>query len=297
MCNYALELSKSILNLEVQKNRVLERDAKLKRLCHCRREILRYYIEACQLLLVRTAARVVRYADDREESFATVNDIDALKRWFDRTVYAKMIEDPMVANKMVVMFQLIQANLDDQFFSFFSERYGDVVRTSKVMTAAYDDRSVPVDELFDAMASWFEASIFNALALKIDCSSISDAIYDDFNVPRDSDCCPFNRKENVCGRCEQCRTSVAKTEECSSMHDSMEDHEDIYLYIVDEMIGTDQWIVSFFDSVIKYHLKPKTVKVTLDFSLVDEIKMTEDQLATITKIGESFKALEMTNLR
>jgi len=287
MCNFAVDLATSILNLEIRKNRILEKDSKTKRLCHCRREILKSYIKASEMLFVRTTARIMKFIDDHNPQYASIHDPDELREWFRSATYSSMYSNPCVSNKMVVVFKLLQEVLDDHFFDFFQEKYEKMINEMDPSTIRSDSKLPVVRDFLNEMSEWLEASVFNILSIRIDCRHISDEIYSDYYVPRDTQCCTLN---NELGNCSSCVFVDNKMTDCSSQHDLMVNHgEDIHLYIVEEMLGTEGWMSNFFTTINKYHTNIQNVYLILDFSLLETDQIiNQKNIDAINKAKEIF---------
>lgn len=293
MCNFAVDLATSILNLEIQKNRILEKDQKLKRLCHCRREILKSYIRSCEMLFVRTTARIVKYLDDKDPRYSTIHDPEELREWFRSATYNTMYENPCVSNKMVVLFKLIQEVLDNHFFDFFAGKYEQmIIQIQPEHVTSKSDIPV-VKDFLNEMAEWLDTSIFNILAIRLDCRNIDDRIYEDYNVPPDTQCCTLNTD---LGNCSECVFQPNKDEDCEKQHDIMEQYgEDIHLYVVDEMLDTKGWLENFLKTVNKYHTRINDVYLVVDFSLLESNrKMNKDNMRAIKTATDIFRSVSFT---
>lgn len=298
MCNYAVDLAKSIINLEVQKQRVIEKDERQKRLCHCRKEILKTYLNTCQLLLIRTSSRVIKYVEDKSIDYAKIHDTEELKRWFHENAYVSMYNNPCISNKMIVVFNLIQSMLDDHFFTFFTEKYHELLTTINEWPLPFtDEAEIPMADLFEEMNEWFEASIFNIIAIKLDCNKIDDQIYDDFEIPHDEKCCPLKTEMGICESCVFVRNDLISN--CRENHHAMETvGEDIHLYVVEQMLISKGWLLNFFGTIGRYHLDPVNINVVLDFSLIDPdqpYELTDDDKKDLEVIAKGFRSFQIIN--
>lgn len=260
MDSFSLDLSSLIIHLEYQKKRIGENEATKKRMCYCRSRILDRYTATLQKFLIRLSARTLKFYDDH--NYAITTDMSDLKKWFFEEIYASVYKDRAVSNKMVLLFRLVQENLDQEFFEIIDQKYKDIILNHRISNEV--DYEGVLTELYEEIRSWFELLVYNVLAVQLNCLNISDKIFEDFDVPKDRVCCGIQMEE----RCVDCIYST-HCRKCTS-HDVAAKGENIRLVITNELISSPRWMNNIFDVVKLYHMKLDEVTMDFDFRMYDK---------------------------
>lgn len=283
---FPIELARSIMNLELQKETILKKDIKARRLCYCRKQILLNFTYICQLIYIRFTAKLIKFIDDQNVDKVTVED---LWEWYNHEIYKKMYDDPNLSNKMILIFNLLQDSLDEQFFEAFELKFKGTVNSSD--SAVFN---AMVHQLYEDLNEWMENYLLNILTLKLDCMRISDQLLLDYNIEDNFNCKGDGLNDSGCIRCT--------SNECPALgigHDAYYAEEEIHLYMCDEFEdGT--FLNKYFDIIFKYHKNPKNIKIIFDFMLYDEdekIMFTENQRRMVMNAVEKFKSVNIINHR
>jgi hypothetical protein len=280
MSEFSIELANSIINLEMQKERILKQDIKLERLCYCRKQILYNFTSVCQMFFIRFTARIIKFLEDGDiDKTTSIND---LKQWYEHEIYKKLFDNDDTSNKMIVIFKLLQDNLDEQFFQLFNYKFKGVIE--KFTPETLPEFKTELLEVYADVYDWIENHLLNILSIKIDCSQISDEIIDFYSNNN-----PHNATVH---RCDvfQCPSTDA--------NHLMYAEEEIHLYMSDEF-DNEVFLVNYFDIIAKYHKFPQNIKITFDFILYDEERFKFTELLrniTIQNLG-SFKSVAIINYK
>lgn len=278
MQTFSMELAKAILNLEMQKEKLIsENDIRL-RLCECRLKMLKNYIHVCQLMSIRFTSKVIKFMEDFERDKSNVRD---LKSWYYTEMYDKLYISKSTSSKMILLFRLLQDKVDEEFFSVFESKYDKIIK--EFDENEFDEFKARILNIMDDIQDWMEEHILGLLSLKIDCDNIDDSIITDLGYILEP------KKGNEKFKCE-----CSEPDNCQSKH-LYDSGEVIHLYITNESIE-DKSICAYMDLIIKYHTNIKNISVIADFQLLDH-KVTCDgiMIEKLESVIKNFKNLSIIN--
>lgn len=291
MENFALDLSSMIIHIEYQRKRLLENPDAKKKMCGCRIELLNNFSSVMQKLMIRLCSRTIKYAEDFDIEKATA--FEGLEHWFEQEMYEKMIVQTNVSNKMVLLFRLLQQDVDRRFFDRINHDFEDALQ--KIVDCRESDIDSMLEEVLDDVKKWFEMFVLNLLAIQINCQNIDDSIFADNDVPNDGMICAT--KSTPGKSCENCANTACNA--CCRVHDTLvQAGEMITLIVTREMLRTPGWIETFFETFLYYHTNVEAVTLRLDYRMFDKsdpLMFTDDCQARFEKAQSVFSKIQIKN--
>ena len=276
-----VELARSIFNLELQKTKIIDNDKKTKRLCRCRRKMLANYSSVCQQFFIRVSAKIIKYVTSRDMDNVTILD---LKGWYDDEIYTKLYEDDRVSTKMVLIFQLLQETIDDNFFDRFEPKF-----KSAIGHIDQPDFNTQIHDLYGDINEWMEIYLQNILSLKIDCTHIAEELLTQYNKVENFDCIHNADGSHCIGMCDGCPAIEIG-------HDVYYASEELHLYVSEEY-EDGAFLGDYFELLHKFHTRPENIAVVFDFRLCESsvFKLTQVHKNLITFAAKSFKSVHIIN--
>ena len=259
MERFSVELATSILHLEMQKEQILKENEQRERLCSCRLRILNNYIHVCQIFFIRFTSRIIKFLEDN--NIAKTMITGDLKRWYGIEMYDKLYAKRCISNKMVLLFKLLQDRVDKDFFKAFDARFKMLIKTYEPERS--EEFCAEFITMYSEILDWMETHILGILSLKIDCDNIDDSIIEDFKPYLEKMGDKYECKDVVCDTCK------FHVDECPSK-DVFVDSEEIHLYVTEETMADDMWLIEYFKLLQKYHKNLKDVALIIDYVLFDE---------------------------
>jgi hypothetical protein len=285
MEGFPLELARSIINLELQKENIIERDAKPKRLCYCRKQIFLNFTHICQLMMIRLTSKLIRLVDDIHPTKSSITDI---WEWYENEVYTKMYDNPEISNKMILIFKILQDSSDSLFFETFESKFKHTIETSK----SPDEFRENVHGLYELLNEWMENYMMTIMTLKIDCMKLSKDLLSEYGMEENFECKGDGLDSNGCKRCD--------TVTCPALglgHDEYYAEEEVHIYMCDDF-DDGKFLTKYFDIICKYHSFPKNIRIIFDFvwyNRADKTLFSETQRQLVQYAAEKFKAVDIIN--
>lgn len=291
MDSFALNLSSAVINLEYLKKRVLENPKTASKMCYCRRELLENYTSVMQTFLVKAASRVLKYLEDENSNF--ILDTSDLRDWYYEAAYEKFYTDPKISNKMVLMFRVLQELLDANFFEELNRALSDIAER-KSSEATSEVFNCLLNKLFSKVRIWYEVFTFNVISIRIDCRSISEELFNVYNVPKDSPFCDEGKGQD----CKNCSLTTSRENRCILHETVLKDGEKINLILTKEMIDAPGWIESFYALFAEFHKDTKQITLCADYRLFDDhniLTYTQQNYNRILLAKEIFGKVKIVN--
>ena len=254
MDKIALTLASTILNFEIQKKVIIEKDVELQRLCFCRKTILEKYTIISQLFFIRVSSKIIKYFDERRDDM--IIDVSDLIEWYTTEMYTKMFLEGVVSPKMLLLFKILQSKYDQQLFATLNDNMKQLIHADKETSAPL------ISAVFEALSDSLEESLLNIISIKIDCLKLSNAmlvdnaIVDNFKCVYSGDC-----TTNIYSLCMRHYPTI-------NWHETYYKDEEMHFFIDADF---DEETIPFCTNfLLKYHSNTKNIMIILDSTLLNE---------------------------
>lgn len=235
--NLALELTRLVLDLELQRNEILSSKAVKKALCHCRRLLIDEFINTTQLLIVRFISKLIKFSEDMDTKKAT---IDELKTWFYTENMVKMCSSDKVNTKYMALIYILSRDLVDRFFAEFEDRFEHILNIYN--TDDNKELFKAINIVFELLKEWVDEYTLLLVGIRLNCYSIKDEaiteLYEHINIDHMSDFV------------------------CNAITD-----EALVLYISNSY--EHKGYISIVDNLARYHKDIGNIDLVIDFQFMD----------------------------
>jgi hypothetical protein len=316
--NYAIDVAKAIIDLELIKQEAFSGKSFSKRICHCKAIIIDNYITVCQLLYIRITSKVIKYIEDLYNGKITSIDsilrekifgFTTLKEWFKYYAYIKLAKYEYVSKKILIIFNKIQSIIDNSLFDYFENEYRKFINEilNEINHADEELLYKSLKDLYLNMRNWFETSIFNIIGINVDCNNIKDDIFDEFDISKDllvnknfclQECLSHMGESSHKKPCNPDCLVNCKDKRCITHDYITNTKEFIHLIILPEMLMKgNNWFTNYIDTFKKYHTNPKSIDFIVDYMLLEEdfYKWNNDTLFRLNLLIDVFDRIYVIN--
>jgi len=268
--NFNLELAKTIINLEVQKETLISENKIKERLCPCRLKLFDQYVKVSQALVVRFTGKVIKFLEDYNKELTRFDD---LENWYYTNMYDNLLKKETIEIKTILLLRLLQDKFDANFFKTTDIKFKKIIAEFDPSKENCKFKTI-INEIYSDIQDWIEIHILGLLSIQLNCEHINDSIITD-----NSD-----------------KILVYSDAECLAS-ESYNLTEAIRLYLTNETIE-DGSPCDYLNLITHYHTDVSNINLILDFCLIEEMITIKPFMINIferTLARSEFKSVSIAN--
>lgn len=274
---------------KVLKEELMKKSTFLKHVCYCRTNIMERYIDSvCNLTMLLTGY----FLDVNQMKKCSCEKRKAiLNRYFkifETQAYGIFKNGDLLNYKTLLLFKKIQGYVETQIFERIEDDYEELL--SENTSLCEIDEITTVNDFHTRVLNYMhtlgEMAILSISSLKINCTSISDEIYDDTTGISDTAIHEYRKKTD---------SFIAMGSACHRRTTEIPLNEMMHLFILDTYIEDVAGFVKHcIDLAQTYYAGSEKLHVILDFGLSEAEMLCTEDIDKILKLNE-IKKLYVTN--